>query len=418
MKQRTIARIRRSSARRSTLEALESRRLMAAEVQLATTEASDNREAQSPPDSPILPAVSEPVEKNATALRETRDWRIDSALIGGVVGGVLGAAAARPTSDASTQPAKPRLYPRGPSAPPTSAVPHPIGLFPDGSVQTIHPDIDPRVLRLLQQGDRAPIPWTTHRPGVGYGAPTNTLAGIDPRLRVLIGMPMNWSEGVGPLLYSRFAITIRPNSQTFGRAQIQQWLTTFEHFSDGNIAQATVVAASPLDPAELADHRYVVFHPRVLTETHPFDALYGMLNTAQRLVNPPDVAVRLFTPPDQSFLLGITLGNHMLVGARRWHVYELPHGDLRVETDAWVRCNGELNQVALRHGGREMMHIVWCRYLANIGRAATEQGGSWRFTDAHSSLHTNIQTNPFRVLASRHKWVPMVFPEAPSYLPQ
>ena len=406
MKQPSSPRFRSSTRRLNRIEQLEPRCMMAAEIQLAEAGQADNSTSlQNPATSSEATSSTDLVA--AEVIQQPRDWRIDSALIAAVVQG-----SPRPASRTES----PSTFPRGSRSPSARPYSMPIGLFPDGSVRTIHPDIDPAVLELLQQGGRAPIPSTTHRPGVGYGAPTNTVAGIDPRLRLLVDMTVNWGHGSGPLIHSRHAITIQPDSHSYGAQQIFQWLNNFEQFSHRNIARATLINAGPLDPPALAGHRYVIFHPRTLPDVAANDAIYGMLNTAQRMANPPDVAVRLFSNPEEGFVMGVTLGNHMLVGARRWTVTELVSGELRVETDAWVRCNGELNRIAMQYGGQHMMSVIWRRYLANIGNASTQHGGSWRWTANRITVHPDLRKNPFRVLATRMSWVPQLLPEAPDYL--
>ncbi|MEE2685147.1 MAG: hypothetical protein VYB09_02460 [Planctomycetota bacterium] len=365
------------------------------------------------PDRNLIPASDETTSQAdsialAEAIRETVDWRSESALIT-----TLAQAAAGQEKKPATRPPS-HLLPRGQQVPSrTLPRPSPIGAFRDGSVRTIHPDMDPRVLQLLEQGGRAPIPWTTHRPGIAYGAPTNTLAGSDPTLRLLVEMQPNGEHGIGQMMQTYHGIRIRPGSSLVTGQQVFRWLQDFRHFNHGNIAHTRLVRPGALDSPRLADHRYVLFHPLQVGETSAGDELYGILNSIQSLVNGPQVAIRLFVDPVNQDVMGITLGDHMLSGARRWRVRTLPGGDLVVDTEAWFQRNGALNNVALQYGGTHAMATVWTRYLANIGHAATQDGGSWQYLPVFARYRPGITRNPFLLKAVKKQWIPPLQEEHP-----
>jgi hypothetical protein len=361
----------------------------------------------------VIPPASQAIddEPDSTAIQlvieETRNWRTESALIS-----TLAQATAPPRREPSSRPTDPLLPQGEPTPSRTLPRPSPIGAFRDGSVRTIHPDIDPRVLQLLREGGRAPIPWTTHRPGIAYGAPTNTLAGLDPTLRLLLEMQPNWHHGVGQMLHSYHGVRIQPAGGMVTQQQLFHWLQDFRHFNHNNIAHARMVRPSPLDTRLVADHRYVLFHPLQIGETEAGDELVGILNSIQAMVNGPQVAIRLFVDPANSYLMGITLGDHMLAGARTWRVRTLPGGDLAVETESWTQRNGQLNNFGIQHGGRQVMTTVWTRYLANIGNAATRGGGSWRPMPALVGYRPHVTRNPFQTRAVRNQWIPPLEPES------
>ena len=405
--------------RRSLLEPLEERRLMAGIVSLAihgiqaVVESTASHHEALRPGQALSPASEETTTRTDTtalgmAIQETVDWRSESALIT-----TLAQAVVQAEKESATRPPA-HLLPRGQQVPSrTLPRPSPVGAFRDGSVRTIHPDIDPRVLELLKQGGRAPIPWTTHRPGIAYGAPTHTLAGSDPTLRLLVEMQPNWEHGVGQMMQTYHGIRIRPAGSLVTGPQLFRWLQDFRHFSHGNIAHTRLVRPGALDSPRLADHRYVLFHPLQVGETSAGDELYGMLNSIQSMVNGQQVAIRLFVDPLHWEVMGITLGDHMLSGARRWRVRTLPGGDLIVDTASWFQRNGALNNVALQYGGRNVMTTVWTRYLANIGNAATRDGGSWQFLPAYVRYRPEITRNPFQVKAARKQWIPPLDEEHP-----
>ena len=56
------------------------------------------------------------------------------------------------------------LFPLGRPTPPNRYVPTPIGVFPDGSVRTVHPEIDPIVVEYMDNHGTGPIRDFLHRP--------------------------------------------------------------------------------------------------------------------------------------------------------------------------------------------------------------------------------------------------------------
>jgi hypothetical protein len=366
----------------------------------------------------ILPADSCPavepgdLTSSAEVFEESRDWRHHSELITTLAQVTTPAGKTPPAREAD------HVLPKGKNAPPRS-LPRlmPNGLFPDGSVRTINPDIDPRVLKQLQQGGQAPIPETIHRPGVGYGAPTNTLAGLDPTLRLLLEMKPNWEHGVGQMIHTYHGIKIHPGNGMPTQQQLFSWLQDFSHFNPGNIATVKLIKPSPLDAPEVANHYYLLFHPLPVGKTQFGDELIGTLNSIQSVVNGPQVAVRLFVDAINNSVTGVTLEGHMLVGARIWGVRSLPGGDLVVETEAWVQRNGQLNNVAMQYGGQFVMGTVWTRYLENIGKAASRDGGSWEFLPATIRSRPGMTHNPLQKMISNKHWNPPIF-QKPFNLPR
>ena len=394
----------------ATFESLEQRCLLTGLAELAgqnshvseELSASDQETARTGPDHPDITEIQQAIE-------ETLNWRTESRLIH-----TLAQATAPSGSQTTPRPRVP-LLPQGDPTPSRHLPrPSPIGAFRDGSVKTIHPDIDPRVLQLLREGGRAPIPWTTHRPGVGYGAPTNTLGGLDTTLRLLLEMQPNWEHGTGQMLHSFHGIRIETAGGSTSQQQLFTWLTDFRHFNHNNIAHARVVKPGPLDAGLVADHHYVLFHPLQIGETEAGDELAGILHSIQATVNGPQVAIRLHANLADHYLMGITLGDHMLAGARTWRVRPLPGGDLAVETEAWVQRNGQLNNIAMQYGGQHAMTTVWTRYLSNIGEAATRDGGHWRPLRSHVGYRPDVTRNPFRLRAERHQWTLPHKPESPN----
>ena len=76
----------------------------------------------------------------------------------------------------------------------------PIGVYPNGAVKPLHPNISPRVFDLMKQYGTGPIMPTLHRRGV-FGAPTNTVAGSNPVVQELAWLQENWHHGTGALSF-------------------------------------------------------------------------------------------------------------------------------------------------------------------------------------------------------------------------
>jgi len=267
------------------------------------------------------------------------------------------------------------LLPQGDPAPPfqlPAGIPQ--GLFRDGSVRAVHPEIDPHVYRDLQRHELSPIETTLHRPSSPYGAPVTMAAGTNPQLLILAGLQPNWPAATGMLTYSRQSILIPQIKPWLCTETIYRHLKDFRHFNQNNLAQVRIIRAGALAPAALQDRHFALFRVRLLLETKPLDLHWALANTAQGLVNSNPVAVELRYHDKLRMVEAITLGDHMLVGYRRWRVIETSEHSVRITSEAWVRPNGKLNEFAMRSLGPLAMKRIWAQYLANIGSATKLRG--------------------------------------------
>ena len=103
--------------------------------------------------------------------------------------------------------------------------------------------------------------------------------------------------------------------------------------------------------------------------------------------------VRLYLNPEIHEVMAITLGNHVLCGARVWRVYGIPNGDIRVQTLAWEQRNGCINNAGYAVLGQTAMKFIWKTYLENIAKSATSQGGSFHTACKHGR-HTRQPSEP------------------------
>lgn len=214
-----------------------------------------------------------------------------------------------------------------------------------------------------------PLPLIAPRPAPAPPTPTFT---------ALTTMPQNWAAATGELMYSYQAIDVRAG----GRTAQQMWgeLTTFQHFNAGNIATARMITAPPGTVGPDANRRFVMFR------ADPAMSVVGGLNFAQQFLNSEWVPVEIFTNERDMTITAVTMGDHMIVGVRRWTVKPNADGSYRIETEAWEQRNGMINNVAMVTGvplvlsGKEVMGMVWDRYLNNLGQRATTDGGSYRYT--------------------------------------
>ncbi|MFP6619110.1 MAG: hypothetical protein VB877_07190, partial [Pirellulaceae bacterium] len=267
------------------------------------------------------------------------------------------------------------FFPRGESAPPfrlPRSIPQ--GLFPDGSVRAVHPDIDPHVYRALQASGQGPFKSTLHRSTSIYGAPTGTAAGTDPQLLLLAGMRPNWQAATGPLTYTRQSFSITELAPRMTAATVYHHLKDFRHFDQDNLAQVRLIRPGILDPAVLQERQFALFRVRVLLETRVQHTHWALANTIQRLVNSNPVAVELHYHDRLLMIEAVTLGNHMLVGMRRWQVMPRGPRGIQVTSESWTHCNGKLNQVAMQGLGPLAMERIWSKYLSNIGQAVKMPG--------------------------------------------
>ena len=294
------------------------------------------------------------------------------------------------------------LLPQGSAFKSNRYVPDPITVFPNGSVHTISPEISPRVVELMQKNNTGPVRTTLHRTGVGYGAPTNTLAGMNPKLRELTTMKENWAQASGKVTRSIQRIEISPENlaPNVDIDAIYSWLEDFRLFDKGNIATVKVYNPSPLDLPLPDGESYAVFTVNTLDISNEQDPYWEMLNTIQRMVNGRDMVIKLHSDPAHHQLAAVTLENHMLVGVRVWRVYESHKKWVCIETESHEQRNGFINNLAAQIAARSAMEEVWHRYLTNIGKAAT--GGTQRYAELPAQWLELPQgrDNPWRNLKS------------------
>src|SRR5262249_13654297 len=69
----------------------------------------------------------------------------------------------------------------------------------------------------------------------------------------------------------------------------------------------------------------------------------------------------------------VTLGNHMVVGVRKWRVKRTGRGSIMVNTEAWEQRNNVFTNAGFKIIGRDKMAEVWTNYLVNIGKAITAE---------------------------------------------
>ena len=289
------------------------------------------------------------------------------------------------------------FFPRGETAPPFR-LPRttPLGLFHDGSVRAVHPDIDPHVYRALEASGQGPIKSTLHRSTSIYGAPTGTAAGTDPQLLLLAGMRPNWHTATGPLIYTRQSFSLSHLAPRMTTATVYHHLKDFRHFDQNNLAQVKLIRPGILDPAVLQERQFALFRVRVLLETRIEHTHWALANTIQRLVNANPVAVELHYHDRFHMIEAVTLGNHMLVGIRRWQVIPAGSRGIQVTSESWTRCNGKLNRLAMQGLGPLAMEHIWSKYLFNIGHAVKMPGSriTWQ-----PLIHQHLEaTNRFSVL--------------------
>ncbi|MEE2843481.1 MAG: hypothetical protein VX761_03130 [Planctomycetota bacterium] len=295
------------------------------------------------------------------------------------------------------------LFPLGRPTPPNRYVPAPIGVFPDGSVRTVHPEIDPIVVEYMDNHSTGPIRDSLHRPGIGTGAPVGTIAGTDPRLLEHMTLQENWEHGVGPVIQTTQAIEISPDNRHLDVAAIYEILEDFGGFNDGNIADITIHKPGVLDSPLVQDQRFAVFTVKTLGDAPLNDPFWHLMNTMQLIINEPNVAVRLHNLPDEHEVFGVTLEKHMLVGARVWRVYEQDSGWTVIETEAWEQRNGVINDVAAEIAGRAAMEEIWTRYLTNIANKAATGEGRFHVLPKTTTVHPAGTVNPWKGRADKYR---------------
>lgn len=306
-------------------------------------------------------------------------------------------------------------FPQGDSFHGTRFVPTPLGLFPDGSVQSVTPEISPRVVELLDASNRGPIRSTLHRPRVAFGAPTGTLAGRNPRLIELTTMQENWAHAYGNVVHSHQRIENAPENlgPRVDIDLIYSWLENFLLFDAGNLATVQVYRPGPIEFPLPEGESYAIFTVNTLDHSGGEDRGWRLLNTLQLSVNDLHIPVRLHSRPDDHQLTAVTLGNHMLVGVRAWRIYESNIGWICIETESYEQRNGRINNRAAQIGGRIAMEEIWHRYLRNLGHAAT--GGTDRFSAPPSQWTVLPEGTPNPWRNPRTVPVPQVDPDPFSF---
>ena len=280
----------------------------------------------------------------------------------------------------------------------------PIGVFPNGAVKPLHPNISPRVFDLMKQYGTGPIMPTLHRRGV-FGAPTNTVAGSNPVVQELAWLQENWHYGTGALSFHEQSIDIQlPLGSTVTVSQLYQGLTRFQHFDEGNAANVNVHSTGPLDSRAFEEQLFATFKPITELASPRVGIEIAFGNFLQNVLNGNMLPVRLYLNPEIHEVMAITLGNHVLCGARVWRVYGIPNGDIRVQTLAWEQRNGCINNAGYAVLGQTAMKFIWKTYLENIAKSATSQGGSYFIPPANTADIPGNRVNPLyqRAEAYRH----------------
>lgn len=86
-----------------------------------------------------------------------------------------------------------------------------------------------------------------------------------------------------------------------------------------------------------------------------------------------------------------TLGDHQLIGVRKWYVEKVGETRIRVGTEAYEMPRGGLNRIGFKYGGgKESQDNIWKTYLENINK--NHFGGSGVLAPAIQSTTDN---NPF-----------------------
>lgn len=100
----------------------------------------------------------------------------------------------------------------------------------------------------------------------------------------------------------------------------------------------------------------------------------------------------------------VTLGNHMIVGIRKWHVtttFKDGQGIVYLKTAAWEQRNGWLNDQGFWHGsGLDAMRSVWNNHLNAVGENVQKQfpaGSWWKATSSEQPLlRPSNSPNPWK----------------------
>ena len=99
--------------------------------------------------------------------------------------------------------------------------------------------------------------------------------------------------------------------------------------------------------------------------------------------------VELFYDDASRTVTAFTLGNHMLIGVRKWHVtaaFQNGQGVVTLSTAAWEQRNSLPNDAGFWYGGGlSATHKIWQNYLDSIGQGLEKQFPSGVWWTSHSS---------------------------------
>ncbi|MGD9634298.1 MAG: RHS repeat-associated core domain-containing protein [Pirellulales bacterium] len=180
----------------------------------------------------------------------------------------------------------------------------------------------------------------------------------------------NWNQGAGELHHDFHSITFFVRGCEITEKMlahlIQDDLEHFRHFNFGHNDQATV---------------------RVSGGIAYFDML-GVAGLLSDLINDPKVAVSLSTLGNE--VSGQTLGDHQLVGVRKWRyaVDNVASGyAVTIETEAYDRPRIKADDYGAAIAGTEVQLAIWKAYLRNIADyyvnlydgSILDQHASWQF---------------------------------------
>jgi RHS repeat-associated protein len=221
-------------------------------------------------------------------------------------------------------------------------------------------------------------------------SPTNAIdpSGLEPQPEVRVTdrdrwetdrhpwtLKRNWEDATGPFVFHKQYLTIKFSncSDKFLDDKIEeiyQGLKDFRWFNEGNIAKARLIEGK----GDGEGRHFVAF------TTNNF-----FKNMGQRMSsgNGPNgqVYVEVFYNDAAHMVTAVTLGNHMLVGVRKWQVLRtMGTKNIMVWTAAWERRNSWFTQKGFERIGQSETTKVWTVYLTNIGNAATDDQTLGKFT--------------------------------------
>ena len=194
----------------------------------------------------------------------------------------------------------------------------------------------------------------------------------------------NWDYASGVMDHTVHTINLRICRMARGTAldKIYGDLKKFEHFSP-NIATVSVTG----------DHGHFA-----LRWTQPI----SKIGSAMPLVG-NSLDVQFVNQDSARLLMAVTLGDHPLVGVRKWWVNDL--GDKRdnavhvqIVTEAYEQVNGVLiNKMARAWDGRSKQNAMWKQYLDNVAEWWQKNNGATIEDKPTQTIEsTGLSYNPFR----------------------